>query len=288
MDLFRYATIRDFTDERVVMCCEELEEAENDIFGLATSFLLVQVARYCITGVLPNAEGEERPFHPHGMTSAFLLIGMGAVCLVLGILLAFVPIGNKKLKHVSETMQNTLGMVFAWAVLVGARMVSREWAPLVQLVGDYATMRRLTIALTLSTCAITVIGALDLISDRLSGRDAKQLARVLQNMINVLSILIGLSWEACFESGVAELAQVSGDPERTTLLLSVGTIMVVVPAWRKHILERVQVLNRKFSERREALQTHGLEEDAEEEDKASPRQETEGSSRPLIQGKTKI
>jgi len=47
---------------------EEVSEAENDISCLSISFLVVQVIRFSLTGILPNFEGIE-PDEKHNLHS---------------------------------------------------------------------------------------------------------------------------------------------------------------------------------------------------------------------------
>eukprot|EP00931_Biecheleriopsis_adriatica_P087052 TRINITY_DN61574_c0_g1_i1.p1 TRINITY_DN61574_c0_g1~~TRINITY_DN61574_c0_g1_i1.p1 ORF type:complete len:600 (-),score=112.15 TRINITY_DN61574_c0_g1_i1:113-1870(-) len=248
-DLCRQATIYDHEDERVVMCKEEIFDAELDIISLATSFLTVQVVRYAITGTLPNEEGLVEPWKPVGYPAILQLLGFGVASLVVSILFVCIKCSNEFLKFVVELSQNTFGLLFAWSALWSSRLFMREWDGIDDTLGTdlYTNERHLVTALVLSLCALLVIKVLDCVSDMGGG-----VTRTLQNMINVLSVMIGLSWESCFESGVSELSQETPNPFRMQLVFSAGAIAIVLPAWRWYVLQRVLDLDRKRQERCDA------------------------------------
>merc|ERR1719335_1446815 len=51
------------------------DESENDLAGLALSFLIVQVVRFSISGVLPSATGTEHPAEKHSVGDIVWLYG---------------------------------------------------------------------------------------------------------------------------------------------------------------------------------------------------------------------
>jgi hypothetical protein len=65
--------------KRAKLADEETEEAENDISSLSMSFLMVQVVRFALTGILPNEEGLEFPELPHTGQQIGMIYGAGLV-----------------------------------------------------------------------------------------------------------------------------------------------------------------------------------------------------------------
>jgi len=249
MDVFRLYTIYDNEDERVVMLGEAIEEAENDIISLSSSFLTVQVLRFSLSGQLPDLAGRISPYQPSGMFTIAMLLLFGTVALAMSLALTFVPCENRLLLWLTEKFQNILGMIFAWCSLWGVHMFVRETGFFHETLGTtlYPNERHLIAALFLSMCALAAIRVLDIIQDM-----GASFPRLLQNMINVFSVLIGLSWEMCFEHSLEELSEETVHPEAMKLIFTVCAVAIVLPAWRMFIVRRVMHLERKHQERQEA------------------------------------
>jgi len=249
MDLFRMYTVSDENDERVVMLSEEIKEAENDIVSLASSFLTVQVFRFAFTGKLPNVEGHEEPYIKMGITAISLLLVTGFVFLIASVLLSCLPELPGKSQWLLEKFQNIFGMIFAWSTLWSVSMFVRETKSFEDLLHTslFPNERHLVAALFLSMCSLAVIRVLDIIQD-MGGSSP----RILQSMINVFSVLIGLSWEICFEGGLTELSEETANPNEMKLMFTVCAVAIVVPAWRMYVVKRVIDLKAKAKERQDA------------------------------------
>lgn len=61
-------------DEHEKLWDEETEETEDDVIGLAISFLLTQALRFLIAGALPNAEGEDEDWHSRWQCAVLIVI----------------------------------------------------------------------------------------------------------------------------------------------------------------------------------------------------------------------
>lgn len=249
MDLFRMYTVTNDTDERVVMLSEEIKEAENDIVSLASSFLMVQVFRFGFTGHMPNVEGHEEPYVPMGITAISLLFVVGCVSLLCSVLISCLPEVAALGQWLLEKFQNIMGMIFAWSTLWSVSMFVRETETFTKILHTrlYPNERHLVAALFLSMCSLAVIRVLDIIQDM-----GASSPRILQSMINVFSVLIGLSWEICFEGGLTELAEETSNPNRMKLMFTMGAVAIVVPAWRMYVVKRVVDLKNKAKERMDA------------------------------------
>jgi len=76
---------------RAQMMHEEVSEAENDISCLSVSFLVVQVIRFSLTGILPNHEGiehnEKENLHSTGdIIALYLIAGFFAFLACVGVI----------------------------------------------------------------------------------------------------------------------------------------------------------------------------------------------------------
>merc|ERR1719329_898772 len=67
--------------------------------------------------------------------------------------------------------------------------------------------------------------------------------RAIRSLMAAMGILIGFSWEQCFDTSVDALAEKSNaehitgaNQHSTKLFLSVFCAMILVPAWKRYIL----------------------------------------------------
>jgi len=230
------------------LCREEAEEAENDIFSLAVSFLLVQVIRFSVTGVLPGKLGDEGGEFRPVASQVLALYGVGVGFAVLTGLITYFA-GHKG--KIAELAQGTTAMGFAWCFLWATRWAALGWSVLEDASAGPATMEgRILIALVLSVAAIGVIFLLDTIEDL--GSDNPRISKIIQNIINSLSILVGFTWEHCFDGGVEAVASTTFHPVLMKIIFTFLSALVIIPAWRRYILVKVLILADFQKERREA------------------------------------
>eukprot|EP00438_Fugacium_kawagutii_P012329 Skav221960 [mRNA] locus=scaffold195:706644:715770:- [translate_table: standard] len=78
---------------------------------------------------------------------------------------------------------------------------------------------------------------LDFIIDLESTREDADEALGL--IISSLGILVGFSWEQSFDGGVEVVALRTRNPLVTELALACAVVCLVLPAWRRHILDKV-------------------------------------------------
>merc|ERR1712217_994301 len=97
--------------------------------------------------------------------------------------------------------------------------------------------------LELSAVALFFVIFLDKVDDSHKGtEDSRAGASAIQQIITALGILVGFSWEHCFEGSVAAVAGLTSHPRITKLALAISVTMLVVPAWRKYILVKAMML----------------------------------------------
>merc|ERR1740129_2207083 len=106
----------------------------------------------------------------------------------------------------------------------------------------------------LSTVSCLAVFALDIVDDAHKGsEDSKAGAQAIQMLVNSLSILIGFSWEHCFDGGVAAVASMSSQhPALIKFALALAIVGLVTPMWRKHILTKEMLLQKLKEDREEA------------------------------------
>lgn len=248
---------------RVNLCRHHVVEGENDVSSLAVSFLAVQVLRFAVCGVLPDVEGVEDPEQRHWNASIIALFLFGIVFTVFAVLLASAPHNNGNIAgvpgegeghdehHILEAEEdpiavrlleigtNTFAMSFAWSFLFGIRWVCVKAIPSMfpSLIG------RVSLALVVSIFSGAVVFLLDAIDDSFRARgNARAGIKAIRTIISAVAILVGFSWEHCFDGSVAAVASTTKHRAQTKLLLGLFVFIVLVPAWRSHILTKVMAL----------------------------------------------
>jgi len=243
-------------DERDELSDEYVEEAENDIASLSVSFLTVQALRFSLSGTLPNREGLEEPERSVSLACILGLYGVGLALGIASVLLIFVfelPVIEKRplLRRSLEIVQNQGAMAFAWCILWGTHWLAFRTQALEGVGGIHAMAGRIVLALALSFSALAAVWVLDKIEDLVQSRGAvnkRQLGRVINSAFAGIAVLVGFSWEHCFDGGVTAVASLTHNPAVIKLLLAIAVAIVIVPAWRQYILEREMVHRRKFEE----------------------------------------
>jgi len=239
---------------RATMYHEEVLEAENDISSLSMSFLFVNVLRFAISGILPNEEGLEPPEAEHSLKAIITIFGIGVAfaAIACGLVLAKARQGDLKEDTLVPRLLliglNGTAMAFAWCMLWGTRWFCGTIAifPTTSVIG------RVIIALAVSALAGLAVFGLDTLDDAHSGsEDSRAGAKAIQTLVNALGILIGFSWEHCFDGGVAAVAsQTRHHVETTKFAMGLGIAVLVTPMWRRHILTKEMALE-KLKEDRE-------------------------------------
>mmetsp|Transcript_7904 Transcript_7904/g.17219 ORF Transcript_7904/g.17219 Transcript_7904/m.17219 type:complete len:734 (-) Transcript_7904:136-2337(-) len=255
-------------DELEKMWDEEVEEAENDISGLSLSFLASQSLRFWVGGTLANEEGWETSAtqYEHTCRQIALLMAWAAGFIVLTIaLLVTVKVGKKKtgeeegehsagdhhsqhsaeegeedeeeegglLERFAEMILTAFSMSFAWSIFYSARwgIAATQWT------GQDQTLLGVVLAVVLSLVCFASIYVLDKLADADFTDEVADEA--IYQVIGAIGILIGFSWEQCFDAALSSLASATSNEHFTKLLLAIFCVVMLVPAWRLYILPMV-------------------------------------------------
>jgi len=225
-------------------------EAETDVMALTTSWQLVQTLQFLITGRLPNKEGKEAwvllVHHSSSQvlamlaSSLFFVVAMTIVIFntkAIDKLTAQVSRNEASLKwllRVKETILAVISMGFAWSVFV-----SGEWfiasLPLIRTTEDDMLLQ-VSLAMFFSMTCFTCIRGLDMIADWHLGMEVDH---TIVQIISAVGILIGFSWEQCFDVALDSLSRVFPSRQIAKMGLAVFCAGILVPAWRWWILPMV-------------------------------------------------
>eukprot|EP00929_Paragymnodinium_shiwhaense_P080422 TRINITY_DN41942_c0_g1_i1.p1 TRINITY_DN41942_c0_g1~~TRINITY_DN41942_c0_g1_i1.p1 ORF type:complete len:650 (+),score=191.55 TRINITY_DN41942_c0_g1_i1:69-1952(+) len=234
--------------EQEEMLTEAAKEAEDDVLCLTASFLLVQVFRMIITGNLPNDEGEDESAEGRSQQAAISLL---MVAVLQQVLQALRNLIHAKVGRLSEQMQIITSMTFAWCTYFAVKWILDAHMRQVE-----GMLKEVYQSLIVTILTMGLIWLLDWLADQsCTGDDIDKTLRIL---IESLGILVGFSWEKCFDTAVSSLSSASPNPAYVKLLLAIGLAAIVVPARNWYILPDLLLMKEAV----EAAEEHAAQEQA--------------------------
>eukprot|EP00931_Biecheleriopsis_adriatica_P040477 TRINITY_DN23199_c0_g1_i3.p1 TRINITY_DN23199_c0_g1~~TRINITY_DN23199_c0_g1_i3.p1 ORF type:complete len:611 (+),score=111.66 TRINITY_DN23199_c0_g1_i3:22-1854(+) len=251
---------------------EQVAEAEDDIFSLAISFLLVQAFKYGITGRIPDKLGLDTS-EEFSAGEILALYGSGLLCVVLGAAIVFL----RRKGRPGHLAVSTLCMSFAWCILFASRWLFKSWPFLRDRnISPQTIEGRMVLAMTLSVFSAVFIIFLDKIED--ANPHQRETHKIVKSAVTGLSILIGFSWEHAMDGSVEAIAS-AWDEHRRLLAKLLGMLiicLVVLPAWRKFILVKHLELEQRFADRERRTKQERkklLDNDSDSEEKLTSSEE---------------
>eukprot|EP00746_Dinoflagellata_sp_MGD_P013689 gnl/MRDRNA2_/MRDRNA2_129691_c0_seq1.p1 gnl/MRDRNA2_/MRDRNA2_129691_c0~~gnl/MRDRNA2_/MRDRNA2_129691_c0_seq1.p1 ORF type:complete len:516 (+),score=119.85 gnl/MRDRNA2_/MRDRNA2_129691_c0_seq1:124-1671(+) len=224
---------------------EETEEAENDVMGLALSFLITQTIRYTISGVLPNEEGEEEGAAAFSHTTIQIVLLFATGLLAVGSMAYYIfkepeeredhhkTEAEEIQERFIETIIVTMSMVFAWCCF----FTGRWYLGTFNVLADDPMLLALALALLISAISFVGIRILDICAD--AEWSGPKVDEAIFKVIGAIGILVGFSWEQAFDTAVGSLASRSSNPAIMKLGLALFCVVIIVPAWRWWLLPMV-------------------------------------------------
>lgn len=242
---------------------EYVIDAEHDSAGLSVSFMVVQACRYTFSGHLPEEFKPASQGVLHTSDYETKLTSFSLVFVLLTVVLVVVKAKAFKgpppppgtvvsfLRRCLLLLQISLAMAFAWTLLFSARWEISRFS---EYVGpSTALASRMVLALGISFFAAVMTRILDCIADLDATGDKADEA--LGHIISSLGILVGFSWEQSFDGGVEVLAARTSSPQLAQVGLAVAVVLLILPAWRRHILSKVITLEKQREGKEEDMDT---------------------------------
>jgi hypothetical protein len=258
---------------RIHLCDEEAEETEEEVISLSSSFMIVQVAIFAITGNMPPAPGGVvKPWTPT-MWAAGVLFAVGLVSVVLAVIFNWLlsqhasaeeveesseeeedeatmkrQVSNESMirgkayhdesglwQRFQEVFMTTTLFTFAWSCKSAsswsyACIAAFQGTPM----GIASMGGQVLHALFISLGAFLVILCIDKADDCCDTNNN----HFINAVVGSIAILVGLSWEATFEHGFAEMVIGQANAQLLILLISFFVCLLIIPAWRRHILKK--------------------------------------------------
>eukprot|EP00446_Apocalathium_sp_SHHI-4_P036032 CAMPEP_0177304678 /NCGR_PEP_ID=MMETSP0368-20130122/6779_1 /TAXON_ID=447022 ORGANISM="Scrippsiella hangoei-like, Strain SHHI-4" /NCGR_SAMPLE_ID=MMETSP0368 /ASSEMBLY_ACC=CAM_ASM_000363 /LENGTH=517 /DNA_ID=CAMNT_0018763277 /DNA_START=96 /DNA_END=1647 /DNA_ORIENTATION=- len=247
-------------DEVEALWDEEAEETEDDVVGLATSFVFAQSVRLLVGGTLPNAEGEEplSVMREHTLMDASKLVAIGCGLAMLEVLRVMYV--KAQFKRLTPQLKNIIAMNFSWCGYFGL-----DWMCSCTIFGhEEGMMKQVTLALVVTGCALADLYILEHLHELRMGKLQETVEQGIRVVVNSIGILIGFAWEKAFDVAVVEISETVKvvPPQWTKLALSVSLVALVVPAWYRHILPTI--LELETDSESEGHSEHHKEENVEE------------------------
>lgn len=247
-------------DEFEMLWGEYTTETEDEVISLAISFLVVQMLRYGISGELSLASGEDaegQVWHSNWSCALLVLIGLmpGAVDVVRVMcqriaqkwrryrriasgLSAESPTHYEQRSH--HWCEGISTMSFAWCLHFAI-----DWFVASHLHLLDGTVKAVISALAAATLAFLLIFVLDKVADM--HLEDVEVDQALRGMITGLGMLVGFSWERCFDASVGGLARYEVlfgmSPPVNRVLLASFLALMVLPAWKWYILPMLHQLD---------------------------------------------
>eukprot|EP00747_Dinoflagellata_sp_TGD_P134392 gnl/TRDRNA2_/TRDRNA2_175316_c0_seq1.p1 gnl/TRDRNA2_/TRDRNA2_175316_c0~~gnl/TRDRNA2_/TRDRNA2_175316_c0_seq1.p1 ORF type:complete len:231 (+),score=31.47 gnl/TRDRNA2_/TRDRNA2_175316_c0_seq1:330-1022(+) len=194
---------------------------------------------------------EEGFVHPFACSLWLFGISMIFVLLTIALVLghdkleqnSMPGLGQKILEKMLVVLMNASSMAFAWCQLY---IFKWEIARFPAIKSPNTLTSCVALALLISLLSFMMISLLDKNADSpITGKSAD---RAVESIIMALGILVGFSWEQCFDRGVETVAALTPHPVSTEVLLAVMVVMIVITPWRRYILSNVVTLAEKRKE----------------------------------------
>jgi len=239
-------------DECEEMWDDEAKEAENDVIGLACSFLIMQANRFYLVGHLPNVEGAMLGApsvmgHEVKMLSVLLLFWVVCGCGIYHVNRKYKLKDGKtqKARYVYRFVlmcQQVAFMSVSWTIMFVFKAGLRSTG-LFYNGGDESVVAQVALALMVSLFLLLIVFMLDKIAD--SDASEKDTDKIIEKIIIAMGLTIGFCWEKCFDAAVenlAERSEVIVGEQYTWECKFFGAVLVcawVTPAYRWYILPAV-------------------------------------------------
>lgn len=214
---------------------EETQEAENEVMGFTVSFLVIQVFRGVISGVMPTPDGEElsRTVSRHNTVQVLQLLGVAVVCV-----LSIIVVMHGKM-HRGWTGRFFLSMVtatcmgFAWSIFFASMWYLGQFPFLANSIILLSVVQ----AVSLSVASFITIFILDWLAEK--DWTVEEVDKDIEKIIVGIGMLVGFSWEQCFHHATHAVSHSMHMAATGKLMLSIVCLVIIVPAWRFYMLPMV-------------------------------------------------
>lgn len=260
----RYFPDKEEEEEKVY---ETVVDVENDVSGLATSFLAFLAVRFWLVSSLPPIDDKVLATPAGAMAEMKWLLAIGSVAFTAAFGVLFFKV---HLEHVGKEKgeeapwpacemeeetswparliniaMNFCIMTVAWITLLFNRLLVR-WLNWFETVEEIPA--RIMVAFFISYAGFSLVWLLDKIDDYLRARYAiASEVDIVENIILGLGLAIGFAWEQSFDTAADDIADFFQDtydldPSRKVWIVGavcIAAVMVVLPAYRFFIVKLV-------------------------------------------------
>jgi len=240
----KLSTCRGKSERLLDLYYDQVEESFDDVASLTISFLFCRCVKYGYSGVMSDLSGyQPEDSIPGNATGPLLLFGLSIASLVVAIILIRccpseedLPMIRLKIQQISQSAATNC---FAWFFLFGtywtfsALKNGGTWS-----MSPNSLMANLLLSVTMSFLAFAATVILDKFEDALGTKETPDEKRIFKNVITAVALLVGLSWEWSFDKAVEVAASVTDNPAWYELGITIGVVVLIIPAWRRYILAK--------------------------------------------------
>lgn len=233
------------TDEEEDKWIETCDEMDDDVFCLATSFLVVAFFRFLILGEVYGYEPGKMMHASQSNANWLLFAGLLFVVAVVGGTMAIIKNSarieqNHFVHRITTNVQHLNSMIMAWCFLFWAEWQLYVWGWEATVIGGC-----FAVAVVLTFASFMSVYLLDFAVKHAQAAYTTGARRATNSIETALGLLVGFSWERAFDVGFEEIEhslehRIETHVPATVWVVIMSTVLlaIVAPAWRHFILPK--------------------------------------------------
>merc|ERR1719375_535459 len=214
---------------------DQCDDTENDVISMTTGLFVSRWIRFAIDGSLPPVEGA-----PKDKTTTECWVLAAATLVVALLVLAAAAAAAKKAGRATDIAMGITSMTMAWNLLFLGQWGYWNATSGVGLFSQGSPMTaKLVMALFDSTVVVLLLFLIFFAAQHSQIAD-----HALKPFTTALGLALGFSWEKTFDVAIDNIGDKLGDGASENskhlikILMCVGLIAIVMPAWTHFILLR--------------------------------------------------
>ncbi|CAE7224562.1 unnamed protein product, partial [Symbiodinium necroappetens] len=220
---------------------DEVDDVEVDVLSLSCSYMLVLCLGYAVTGEPSDFEGFQLP-STVDLKKAVIIFILGGLLFAASVALVFFwrPRYSEQSwrAKVRDMVLCTLAMAFGWCIIHAVRWTNTDLSKnrVIGFLPGSMILHVIT-AFVMSLLGYIVVLFLDKLEDLCLTRFGS-LGRSFKSAVTATGLIIGISWETCFDKAVSIVAHGQREKQVVEPLLVVVLLLLLVPAWKRFVITK--------------------------------------------------
>ncbi|CAE6961533.1 yeaW, partial [Symbiodinium sp. KB8] len=220
---------------------DEVDDVEVDVLSLSCSYMLVLCLGYAVTGEPSDFEGFQLP-STVDLKKAVIIFILGGLLFAASVALVFFwrPRYSEQSwrAKVRDMVLCTLAMAFGWCIIHAVRWTNTDLSKnrVIGFLPGSMILHVIT-AFVMSLLGYIVVLFLDKLEDLCLTRFGS-LGRSFKSAVTATGLIIGVSWETCFDKAVSIVAHGQREKQVVEPLLVVVLLLLLVPAWKRFVITK--------------------------------------------------